>query len=44
VFEPQTLALHAAVLVVTAAIAAAYPMWLAVRLPIAQTLRQEVVS
>jgi putative ABC transport system permease protein len=44
VFEPQTLALHAALLVVTAAIAAAYPMWLAVRLPIAQTLRQEVVS
>ena len=44
VFEPQALALHAAVLVVTAVIAAAYPMWLAVRLPIAQTLRQEVIS
>jgi putative ABC transport system permease protein len=44
VFEPQALALHAAVLLVTALIAAAYPMWLAVRLPIAETLRQEVVS
>jgi putative ABC transport system permease protein len=44
VFEPRALALHAAVLVATAVIAAAYPMWLAVRLPIAQTLRQEVVS
>jgi len=44
VFEPQALALHAALLVATAAIAAAYPTWLAVSLPIAQTLRQEVVS
>ena len=44
VFEPQALALHAAVLVATAAIAAVYPTWLAVSLPIAQTLRQEVVS
>jgi len=44
VFEPQALALHAALLVATAAIAAAYPTWLAVSLPIAQTLRQEVIS
>jgi putative ABC transport system permease protein len=44
VFEPQSVALHAAVLSTTAVIASAYPVWLAVRLPIAQTLRQEVVS
>jgi putative ABC transport system permease protein len=44
VFEPQSLALHAAVLAGTAVVAAAYPVWLAVKLPIAQTLRQEVVS
>src|SRR6185295_14640443 len=30
IFEPQSLVLHASVLVVTAVIAAAYPMWLAV--------------
>ena len=44
VFEPQSLMLHAAVLVATAIVAAIYPAWLAVKLPIAQTLRQEVVS
>ena len=44
VFEPQALALHAALLVATAAVAAVYPTWLAVSLPIAQTLRQEVIS
>ena len=44
VFEPQSVALHAAVLSTTAIIASAYPVWLAVKLPIAQTLRQEVVS
>lgn len=44
VFEPQSLLLHAAVLTATAIVAAAYPVWLAVKLPIAQTLRQEVVS
>jgi putative ABC transport system permease protein len=43
-FEPQSLVLHALVLSATAIVAAAYPTWLAVRLPIAQTLRQEVVS
>ena len=43
-FEPQSLALHVLVLAATAIVAAAYPMWLAVKLPIAQTLRQEVVS
>jgi len=44
VFEPRSLALHAAVLAATALVAAMYPVWLAVKLPIAQTLRQEVVS
>ena len=44
VFEPQSLVLHAVVLAATAVVAAIYPMWLAVKLPIAQTLRQEVVS
>lgn len=44
IFEPQSLVLHASLLVVTAMVAAAYPVWLAVKLPIAQTLRQEVVS
>jgi len=43
-FEPQSLVLHVLVLAATALVAAAYPMWLAVNLPIAQTLRQEVVS
>ena len=44
VFEPRALVLHAALLTATAVVAALYPMWLAVTLPIARTLRQEVVS
>jgi putative ABC transport system permease protein len=44
VFEPQALVLHASLLVATAAVAAMYPVWLITTLPIAQTLRQEVVS
>ena len=44
VFEPRALGLHAALLVATAVVAALYPIWLAVKLPIAQTLRQETVS
>jgi putative ABC transport system permease protein len=44
VFEPRALVLHAALLATTAVVAALYPMWLAVKLPIAQTLRQEIVS
>jgi putative ABC transport system permease protein len=44
VFEPRALVWHAALLAATAVSAALYPMWLAVRLPIAQTLRQETVS
>ena len=44
VFEPQALVLHASLLAATAAVAALYPVWLITTLPIAQTLRQEVVS
>jgi putative ABC transport system permease protein len=44
VFEPQALVLHGSLLVATAGVAAMYPVWLATTLPIAQTLRQEVVS
>lgn len=44
VFEPRALLLHAALLVTTALLASAYPMWLVARLPIATTLRNEVVS
>ena len=44
VFEPQSLVLHASLLAATAVFAAIYPVWLAVKLPIAQTLREEVVS
>jgi putative ABC transport system permease protein len=43
-FEPQSLVLHVLVLAATAIVSSAYPVWLAVKLPIAQTLRQEVVS
>lgn len=44
VFEPRALALHAALLVTTALLASAYPMWLVATMPIATTLRNEVVS
>jgi putative ABC transport system permease protein len=44
VFEPRTLLVHAALLVATAALASAYPMWLVARLPIATTLRNELVG
>jgi putative ABC transport system permease protein len=44
VFEPRALALHAAFLVLAALVAAAYPVLLAARLPIAATLRRENVS
>jgi putative ABC transport system permease protein len=44
VFEPRAVAVHAALLVATAALASAYPMWLVARLPIAATLRNEVVG
>jgi putative ABC transport system permease protein len=44
VFEPRTVVLHAALMAGTAILAAAYPIWLAARLPIAATLRSEIVS
>jgi putative ABC transport system permease protein len=44
VFEPQALAWHGGLLAVTAIAAALYPMRLVARLPIASTLRDEVVS
>lgn len=44
VFEAQALVVHGALLVVTALLASAYPMWLVARLPIATTLRNEVVG
>ena len=44
VFEPRTIVLHAALLSVTGILAAAYPIWLATRLPIAATLRREILS
>jgi putative ABC transport system permease protein len=44
VFEPRVAWTHAALLALTAVLAAAYPVWLATTLPIAATLRREVVS
>jgi putative ABC transport system permease protein len=44
VFEPRALAWHAGLLALTAVAAALYPMRLVARLPIASTLRDEVVS
>ena len=44
VFQWRAVATHTALFAVTAAAAAAYPMWLTARLPIAATLRREVVG
>lgn len=44
VFETRALVLHAALLAATTALASAYPTWLVARLPIAATLRNEVVG
>lgn len=44
VFQPQALWIHAALLTATAFVAAIYPMCLVARLPIAATLREEVIS
>jgi putative ABC transport system permease protein len=44
VFEPQALAVHVALLAATAVLAALYPMRIVARLPIAATLRDEVIS
>jgi putative ABC transport system permease protein len=44
VLEPRSIVLHVVLLAATGLLAAAYPVWLAARLPIAGTLRKEVVS
>jgi putative ABC transport system permease protein len=44
VFEADAVAIHVALLVVTAIAAALYPMRVVARLPIAETLRNEVIS
>jgi putative ABC transport system permease protein len=44
VFDGRAVALHALLLSTTALVAALYPMWLTARLPIASTLRREVVG
>jgi ABC-type lipoprotein release transport system permease subunit len=44
VFQPESLAIHATLLAVTAIAAALYPMRIVARLPIAATLRNEVTS
>jgi len=44
VLEPATLGLHATLLIITAVAAALYPMQVVARLPIAATLRNEVLS
>ncbi len=43
-FEPRALAVHVSLLVATAILAALYPMRIVARLPIAATLRNEVIS
>jgi putative ABC transport system permease protein len=44
VLEPRTVALHILLLAITGLLAAGYPIWIATRLPIAPTLRREIVS
>jgi putative ABC transport system permease protein len=44
VLEPRTVVLHVALLGATGLLAAVYPIWIATRLPIAATLRREIVS
>jgi len=44
VFEPRALAIHLALLTFTAVAAAVSPVWLTARLPIADTLRREVLG
>jgi putative ABC transport system permease protein len=44
VFEPRALGVHVSLLAATAIIAALYPMRIVARLPIAATLRDEVIS
>ena len=44
VFAPNAVVLHVLLLSITALVAAGYPIWLTARLPIASTLRREVVG
>ncbi len=44
VFEPRALIVYVALLAVTMAVAAVYPMWTVARLPISSTLRSEVIG
>jgi hypothetical protein len=44
VFGPGALTVHIVLLVITAVVAAFYPMTIVARLPIAATLRDEVTS
>jgi hypothetical protein len=44
VFEPRALILYVALLAVTMAVAAIYPMRTVARLPISSTLRTEVIG
>ena len=44
VLHPQAVALHMALLAAAGVLAAVYPIWLASRLPMASTLRNEVVG
>jgi ABC-type lipoprotein release transport system permease subunit len=44
VFEPRALFIYVALLAVTMAVAAVYPMWTVARLPISSTLRSEVIG
>jgi ABC-type lipoprotein release transport system permease subunit len=44
VFEPRALIVYVALLTVTMAVAAVYPMWTVARLPISSTLRAEVTG
>jgi putative ABC transport system permease protein len=44
VFEPRAVVVHVSLLVATAILAALYPMRIVARLPIAATLRNEVIS
>jgi ABC-type lipoprotein release transport system permease subunit len=44
VFEPRALFVYAALLTVTLAVAAVYPMWSVARLPISSTLRNEAIG
>jgi putative ABC transport system permease protein len=44
VFEPRAAVVHLGLLASTGLVAAAYPVWIATRLPIAATLRLETIS